>query len=104
MTWIPLAFECLPPEISLLGPPAATRRTISSSWRSDIFPATPGRRFAKSIVARCPILPAGKFGPEDTDLIWGVETEPHPVPFNLDHGEGDAVADDDLLAGLPAQN
>jgi hypothetical protein len=49
-------------------------------------------------------LPAGKFGPEDTDLIWGVETEPHPVPFNLDHGEGDAVADDDLLAGLPGQN
>jgi hypothetical protein len=45
MTWIPLAFECLPPEISLLGPPVATRRTISSSWRSDIFPATPGRRF-----------------------------------------------------------
>jgi hypothetical protein len=50
------------------------------------------------------ILPAGKFGPKDADLIRGGEYEPHPVALDLDYCKGDAVADDDPLAGLPAQN
>src|SRR5262249_20706630 len=67
----------------------------SHSWRP---------RSAVQIGVKRLTLPAGEFGPQDADLIGGVESEPHPAPSDLDHGQGDAVADDDLLAGLPAQN
>jgi len=30
------------------------------------------------------VLPTDKFGPEDADLIWGVDTEPDMVAFDLD--------------------
>jgi hypothetical protein len=97
----PLAFEGLPPELGLL---RATRRTISSSWRSAIFPATPGRRFGKSIAARWLIRAAEEFGPQDADLIGGVDADLNPVPGHCHDGDGDVVADDYLLAGFPGQN
>src|SRR5262249_60186047 len=60
-------------------------------------------RFGRQVGVRRLTLPASEFGPPDADLPGGVEGEPHPVPSDLDHGQGD-VADDDLLAGLPAQS
>jgi hypothetical protein len=56
------------------------------------------------LTARCPVLPAEEFGPQDADLIGGVEGQAHLGAEDAHHGQGDAVADDDLLAGLPAQN
>src|SRR5262249_10374205 len=37
------------------------------------------------------------------DLIGGVDSKPHPAPYDFDHGEGDAVAEDDLFAGQPSE-
>src|SRR4051812_15342932 len=50
------------------------------------------------------LLSPSQFGPDDADLIRGVEGKAHLVADDAHHGDGDAVADDDLLAGLPAQN
>src|SRR5262249_48212255 len=72
---------------SAWGLPVVTRRTIPSAGRSDRLPLAPGRRCDRFL------LPADEFGPQDADLLGGVDTEPHPVPSDLDHGEGDAVAD-----------
>jgi len=56
------------------------------------------------VAARWLILPPGEFPPQDADIIRGVESESHPVAFDLDYGDGDAVADDYFLAELPTQN
>jgi hypothetical protein len=63
-------------------------------------------RFGWLVAARWLTLPAGELGPQDADIIRGVDADPNPVAFDLDYGDGDgdAVADDYLLAGLPAQN
>jgi hypothetical protein len=45
-------------------------------------------RFGKSIAARWLILPSAEFGPQDVDLIGRIESEPYPVPSDLDHGLG----------------
>jgi len=44
----------------------------------------------------------GKFGPEDADLVWGVEDDPDPVAGHARDCDGNAVADDHLLARLAA--
>jgi hypothetical protein len=50
------------------------------------------------------ILPAGEFGPQNADLIWSFESEPHAAPFYFHYGNLDPAANDHRLAGLPAQN
>ena len=75
-----------------------------SLGRADIFPARLEHGSGKSVVARWLILRAGEFGPQDADRIGGLESEPHPVPSDPDHGQGDVDADDELLAWLPAEN
>jgi hypothetical protein len=49
------------------------------------------------------ILPPCQFGPKDTDIFRGLDTQPNLVASDLDHGERDAIADDDLFAGLSAE-
>jgi len=71
---------------------AVASRTISSPWRSDILRLAHERRFGKLVVARWLILPAGEFGPQDADLIGGVEGEAHLVADDAHDGDGDAVA------------
>jgi len=44
----------------------------------------------------------GKFGPEDADRVWGVEDDLDPVAGHAHDVEGNAVADDHLLARLRA--
>jgi hypothetical protein len=72
--------------------------------RVGISPAILERRFGTPSAARRLNRPRGEFGPQDANLIVGLESEPHPVPSDLDHGYGDVVADDDLLAGLSVEN
>ena len=84
--------------------PAVTGRTTSTLWRAGLFPASLGRKFGESVAAGRLVPPGGEFGPQDPDLSGGVEAQPHAVAADLDHGQGDAVADDDLLAGLPAED
>jgi hypothetical protein len=50
------------------------------------------------------ILPPGEFAPQDANVIRSLNADPDPVALNRDDGKDDAVADDDLLAGLPTQN
>jgi hypothetical protein len=71
-------------------------------WALWLFAHEPG--FGWLTAARWRIEPTGQFTPENADLIGGVDADPHPVPLDLDYRNGDAAADDDLLAGLPAQN
>jgi hypothetical protein len=63
-----------------------------------------GARTVRRLVAPCRfILPAGEFGSQDADILWGLDPDSNSVAVDPDHGNGD-VADDDLLARLPAQN
>jgi len=70
----------------------------ASPWRTDILLSAQARRFG------CFLLPTGKFGPEDMDLIWGVKSEPNTISGYIHDRNGDAVIDNHLLTGLPAQN
>jgi hypothetical protein len=99
--WNPLAFEGLPPRCASWGLLALTSRTTSSRWQSDIILSAGAGRVRWPVARRWFPLPAGEFAPEDADLTRSGDADPHPVPVNLDYGDGDAVADNDLFAGLP---
>jgi hypothetical protein len=83
---------------------SVTRRTIASPWRSDILSLAHELIFGWLVTANWLILPIGEFSPEDAEIIRGVDTDPDTVTFDPDYGNGDVVADDHLLAGLPGQN
>ena len=89
--------------MGLLELPEVMSRTLSLPRRPDILLSAQRGRFDCHVVGRWLILPAGEFGPEDADIIWGVDADSNLIAFDLDDGKSDAVADDDLLAGLPAQ-
>jgi len=77
---------------------------IASPWRLDLPFHAPKHLVSWLFAARSLILPTVKFGPQDADIIRGVDANPDPVAFDLDYGKGDAIADDYFLARLPAQN
>jgi hypothetical protein len=45
-----------------------------------------------------------KLGPENASLMGGIESQAYPVCLNIDYGKRDTVADNDLLARIPAQD
>jgi hypothetical protein len=50
------------------------------------------------------ILPAREFVPEDANAIRGFDADSNSAARDLYHRNGDAVADDDLLTRLPAED
>jgi hypothetical protein len=81
---------------------AVAWRTPSSPRRTEVLQSVQERHVGCVVACRWRILPTSELAPKDAELIGGLNANPNTVAFDLNHGDRDAITDEQLFAGLPA--